>query len=370
MTTSRLVRLFDECGQSPWLDNLKRDFITSGQLTNILDSGIRGLTSNPTIFQKAIQGSSDYDDQFKVLSEQQLTPVDIYWELVIQDIQNASDIFGPLYKSSNRSDGFVSVEVDPTLAHDTDATEQAARLLDQKVSKDNVMIKIPATEAGIPVIRTMISEGRNVNVTLIFSLERYQQVMDAYIDGLEILASRSSVSLDHVASVASFFISRVDTEIDRRLAQSTDPLALGLCGTAAISQAKIAYQLFTQTFSGPRWSALVRRGARVQRPLWASTSTKNPNYPDTLYVDQLIGPNTVNTLPDNTMLAFSDHGTPATTIDVDVELAHNRWNLLKTFGVDVQDVAAQLEREGVQSFQQSFRELIDALSTKQQTFRQ
>lgn len=369
MTSARLVRLFDECGQSPWLDNLKREFITSGQLHSIIDMGIRGLTSNPTIFQKSIQGSSDYDEQFKHLSEQDMSPIDSYWQLVIKDIQDALDIFQPLYQSSNQSDGFVSVEVDPNLAHDTAATETAARLLDEKVARDNVMIKIPATKEGIPVIRTMISEGRNVNVTLIFSLDRYQQVMDAFIDGLEQLSHTSLKSLAGVSSVASFFISRVDTEIDRRLVAVGTDEASSLCGTAAISQAKIAYQLFTQTFSGPRWSALVRRGARVQRPLWASTSTKNPAYPDTLYVDQLIGPNTVNTLPDNTMLAFSDHGTPSVTIDTNIDLAHTRWNQLDRLGIDVSDVALQLEREGVLSFQKSFAELIHALETKDQALR-
>ena len=364
MTTSRLVRLFDECGQSPWLDNLKRDFITSGQLLDILDTGIRGLTSNPTIFQKAIQGSVDYDEQFRSLVLKGMQPIDSYWELVVKDIQDALDIFEPLYEYSNRSDGFVSVEVDPNLAHITEATQTAARLLDERVARKNVMIKIPATVEGIPVIRTMISEGRNVNVTLIFSLERYQSVMDAYIDGLEILAAKSKGSLDGVASVASFFISRVDSEIDRRLHAVGSQAATDLCGTAAVSQAKLAYQLFERTFSGPRWSALVQRGARVQRPLWASTSTKNPAYPDTLYVDQLIGPHTVNTLPDATMTAFSDHGTPEITIDKDVDLAHTRWTALGDIGIDVADVASQLEREGVASFQQSFSELIDALAVK------
>ncbi len=364
MASTHLVRLFDECGQSPWLDNLKRDFITSGRLLDILDSGIRGLTSNPTIFQKAIQGSSDYDEQFRSLVVQGMKPIESYWELVIKDIQDALDIFGPLYEYSNRSDGFVSVEVDPNLAHDTDATQTAARLLDERVARKNVMIKSPATAEGVPAIRTMISEGRNVNVTLIFSLERYQAVMDAYIDGLEILAANSQGSLDGVASVASFFISRVDSEIDRRLLAVGSQTATDLCGTTAISQAKLAYQLFEQTFSGPRWSALVQRGARVQRPLWASTSTKNPAYPDTMYVDQLIGPHTVNTLPDATMMAFSDHGTPSITIGKDIDLAHTRWTALGDFGVDVVDVASQLEREGVASFQQSFRELIDALTVK------
>ena len=369
MTHSRLVRLFDECGQSPWLDNLKREYITSGSLQGILDTGIRGLTSNPTIFQKAIQGSADYDEQFKQLSNQQMLPIDSYWQLVIKDIQDALDVFQPLYESSNRSDGFVSVEVDPNLAHDSAATEKAARLLDQRVARDNVMIKIPATKEGIPVIRTMISEGRNVNVTLIFSLDRYQEVMNAYIDGLELLSEKSSESLAGVSSVASFFISRVDTEIDRRLLAVGTDEASSLCGTAAISQAKLAYQLFLQTFSGPRWSALERRGARVQRPLWASTSTKNPAYPDTLYVDQLIGPNTVNTLPDNTMVAFADHGSPKVTIDTNVDRAQNCWNQLARLGIDVSDVALQLEREGVESFQKSFTELITALEAKDQAFR-
>lgn len=370
MIHSRLVRLFDECGQSPWLDNLKREYITSGSLQEILDTGIRGLTSNPTIFQKAIQGSQDYDEQFRHLAELKHSPIESYWELVIKDIQDALDVFGPLYESSNRSDGFVSVEVDPNLAHDSAATETAARELDVRVDRDNVMIKIPATREGIPVIRTMISEGRNVNVTLIFSLDRYQEVMNAYIDGLEILSSKSSDSLSGVSSVASFFISRVDTEIDKRLVKLGTDKSLELCGTAAISQAKLAYQLFLQTFSGPRWAALVRRGARVQRPLWASTSTKNPSYPDTLYVDQLIGADTVNTLPDNTMLAFSDHGTPSATIESDIDLAHTRWHALAGMGIDVAEVATQLETEGVRSFQQSFTELIDALKVKDQALRQ
>ena len=370
MTNSRLVRLFDECGQSPWLDNLKREYITTGALQGILDTGIRGLTSNPTIFQKAIQGSQDYDEQFRQLTALGQSPLECYWELVVKDIQDSLDVFRPLYESSNRSDGFVSVEVDPNMAHDSAATEQAARELDVRVDRDNVMIKIPATQEGIPVIRTMISEGRNVNVTLIFSLDRYQDVMNAYIEGLEILSAKTTGTLSGVSSVASFFISRVDTEIDKRLLQVGTEDSIALCGTAAISQAKLAYQLFTQTFSGPRWATLVRRGARVQRPLWASTSTKNPAYPDTLYVDQLIGADTVNTLPDNTMLAFNDHGTPSSTIESDVDLAHSQWQALSDLGIDVVEVAQQLEAEGVRSFQQSFTELIDALNVKGQAFQQ
>lgn len=361
---NNLIRLSTEFGQSPWLDNLRRGYITSGQLTFVRDSGIRGLTSNPTIFQKAIQGSNDYDDQFSTLVGVHRNIVDTYWELVLKDIDGALEVFAPLYDSSDGYDGFVSVEVDPGLAHDADRTLAAARELHQRVNRSNVMIKIPATVEGIPAIRAMISEGRNVNVTLIFSLDRYEQVMQAYIEGLEILAARTNGQLPPVASVASFFISRVDTEIDRRLNDLGTSEALGLRGTAAIAQAKLAYELFQRTFSGPKWEALKIRGARLQRPLWASTSTKNPAYQDTLYVDSLIGPNTVNTLPDTTIDAFLDHGTLAQTIDQNVELAHHNWNSLQHLGISVDEVARQLENEGVSSFQKSFDELINALVVK------
>ena len=290
--SDRLKSLFAEFGQSPWLDNLKRSFITSGQLSATRDSGIRGLTSNPTIFQKAIQGSADYDEQFRSEILKGSTAREAYWVLVLQDIHGALDVFSDLYAQSNGTDGFVSVEVDPSLAHDTPGTPSAARLLHERISRPNVMIKIPATQQGLPAIREMIAEGRNVNVTLIFSLSRYQEVMDAYIEGLEQrMASGSPVS--NIASVASFFISRVDNEIDKRLDQLGTPSALALRGTAAINQARLAYAAFQKTFSGPRWEALAKAGASVQRPLWASTSTKNPSYPDTMYVDQLIGPDTV-----------------------------------------------------------------------------
>lgn len=362
--TNNLIRLNSEFGQSPWLDNLKRGYITSGQLVRIRDTGIRGLTSNPTIFQKAIQGSSEYDGQFSALVKGSHTIIDTYWELVLQDINGALDVFTPVYESSNGNDGFVSVEVDPGLAHDAGGTLVAARELHQRIDRANIMIKIPATAEGIPAIRTMIGEGRSVNVTLIFGLGRYQEVMQAYIEGLEILANHTDGSLPPVSSVASFFISRVDTEIDRRLEVLGAPEALELRGKAAVSQAKLAYELFQSTFSGSRWEALVKRGAQLQRPLWASTSTKNPVYPDTLYVDQLIGPNTVNTLPDSTLEAFLNHGKLARTIDQNVDQAHHNWDALKHVGIDVDEVAVQLENEGVSSFQKSFDELITALKSK------
>jgi transaldolase len=356
----RLVQLFDEFGQSPWLDNLKRGYLISGELAALRDRGIRGLTSNPTILQRAIEGSADYDAQFKEIAQPDRTALDDYWALVYQDIFGALDVFAPLYEAADGGDGFVSVEVDPGLAHDTAGTVAAARHLHGTIDRPNLFVKIPATAEGVPAINTMIAAGKSINVTLIFSLERYADVMEAYISGLEACEG----DLSRVASVASFFISRVDTEVDRRLEAIGSPEALALRGQAAIAQGKLAYKLFQAAFAGPRWEALQARGARLQRPLWASTSTKNPAYPDTMYVDALIGPHTVNTLPDATIDAFVDHGTLARTVDADVDAAEATWAALGEVGVDVDDVAAQLEREGVSAFQKSFDELLGALTTK------
>lgn len=365
----RLIQLHEQFDQSPWLDNLKRGYITSGQLAELRDGGIRGLTSNPTIFQKAIQGSADYDDQFRALATAssgsgEHPVIDDYWAMVLQDINSALDVFESVYDSSQGVDGYVSVEVDPGLANDGPGTEAAARQLHEQIARRNLMVKIPATAAGISPIQAMLSEGRNINVTLIFSLDRYQQVMEAYVAGLEAFAADPAADLSKVASVASFFISRVDTEVDRRLDAIGTPEALELRGKAAVAQGKLAYQLFQGVFSGPRWQTLADRGARVQRPLWASTSTKNPDYPDTLYVDELIGPHTVNTLPDATIEAFADHGTLARRVDEGVDEAEATWAALTAVGIDLDDVAATLEREGVSSFQKSFSELIDALEAK------
>lgn len=364
--SDRLGRLSAEQGQSPWLDNLQRSFLTDGSLARMVESGIRGLTSNPSIFQKAIQGSNDYDEQFAAETSRGLSPVEAYWELVITDIHGALDVFEALHRQSNGTDGYVSVEVDPGLAHDGAGTLEAARALDDRINRGNVMIKIPATREGIPAIRQMIAEGRNVNVTLIFGLDRYADVMNAYIEGLE-ERDRAGLPVHGIASVASFFISRVDTEIDKRLEAIGSPAALALRGTAAVNQAKLAYDAFTTTFSGPRWDALRNKGAMVQRPLWASTSTKNPAYPDTLYVDALIGPDTVNTLPDATVAAFADHGTVARTIDSGLGTTRDQWAALRDLGVDVDDVADKLEVEGVASFMKSFDDLITALNDKAST---
>ena len=362
--TDRLIRLYEEFGQSPWLDNLQRGYLTSGQLAALRDRGIRGLTSNPTIFQKAISGSADYDEQFRGLAADENPTLDDYWAMVLQDINGAADVFDSVYESSDGVDGYVSVEVDPGLALDGPGTEAAARELHERLKRRNVMVKIPATAAGVAPIRQMLSEGRNINVTLIFSLDRYEEVMEAYIEGLTVYAATDDADLSRVASVASFFISRVDTEVDRRLEAIGTSEALSLRGKAAVAQGKLAYKLFRETFSGERWDALAALGARVQRPLWASTSTKNPEFPDTLYVDNLIGPHTVNTLPDSTIEAFADHGTLARAVDDDVEAAEVVWASLAAVGVDMDDVAAQLEREGVASFQKSFTELIDTLDAK------
>ena len=369
MNDNRLIRLYEEFGQSPWLDNLKRGYLTSGQLARLRDEGIRGLTSNPTIFQKAISGSADYDAEFREIATDDGPIVDDYWTLVIADIEAACEVFAPLYDSSHGGDGFVSVEVAPELADDSATTETAARGLHERINRPNLMVKIPGTQAGLAPIRQMISEGRNINVTLIFSLERHQQVMDAYLAGIEQFVERGG-DPTRVSSVASFFISRVDTEVDRRLEELGTPEALALRGKAAVAQGKLAYRQFRETFAGPRWERLAAVGARVQRPLWASTSTKNPAYPDTLYVDELIGPDTVNTLPDATIEAFADHGTLARRVDADVEQADEVWRKLEEVGIDLADVADRLEREGVTSFSKSFDELLTALAAKSAELRE
>ena len=362
--SNRIEQLYSEQGQSAWLDNLKRDYITSGKLVEVRESGVRGLTSNPSIFQKAIQGSADYDEQFNEIAADDGNIVDDYWSLVIRDIHGACDVFSKMYDHSNGVDGYVSVEVAPSLAHDGPGTEAAARHLHERINRRNLMVKIPGTAEGLGPIQQMISEGRSINVTLIFSIPRYADVMEAYISGLEQFAADPEADLSQVASVASFFISRVDVEVDKRLDANGSDEALALRGKAAVAQAKLAFKLFTETFSGPRWEALATRGARVQRPLWASTSTKNPEYPDTLYVDELIGPDTVNTLPDATLEAFADHGTVARRSDADVDQAEAVWAALPGVGVDMDDVADQLEREGVASFMGAFDELIEALEAK------
>ncbi len=363
---TRLHDLFTEQGQSPWLDNLRRDWLVDGTLAGLVDQGIRGVTSNPTIFAKAIAGQDTYDADFASLIRTKSVE-DAYWDLVIDDVDHALGILRSVYDVSGGSDGFVSVEVAPALAHDTEGTVAEARSLHARIDRPNVLVKIPATAEGVPAIRRMIAEGRSINVTLIFSLARYAEVIEAYLAGLEELAS-TGAELASVASVASFFVSRVDTEVDRRLEAAAEGAGgdrlLALRGRAAVAQARLAYRLFLDRFSGPRWDALAARGAHVQRPLWASTSTKNPAYPDLAYVDTLIGPETVNTLPEGTIADFLDHGTVARTVDQAFGEASDLLAALAAAGVDMEDVAATLEAEGVASFAKSFDELIQSLTDK------
>ncbi len=368
MTT--LQDLHERQGQSPWLDNLRRDWLQDGTLADLVKKGIRGVTSNPTIFAKAISGQDTYDEDFRKLAGSAAIE-DIYWDLVVDDVTSALTLLRQLYDSSGGGDGFVSVEVAPDLAHQTDATVEAARSLHARIHRPNLFVKIPATSEGVPAIRQMIAEGKSINVTLIFSISRYDEVIEAYLSGLEEYAASGATDLSRVASVASFFVSRVDTEVDKRLEKmasggsgGSDSGVLELRGKAAVAQAKLAYDLFVERFTGPRWEALAGRGARVQRPLWASTSTKNPAYPDLAYVDTLIGPDTVNTMPDGTIADFLDHGTVARTVDSGVDDARAHLDRLAGVGIDMADVAEVLETEGVASFQKSFDELMQSLSDK------
>jgi transaldolase len=359
---TKLHDLYSQVGQSPWLDNLKRDYLVggpAGDLARMVRDGIRGVTSNPTIFQKAISAGTAYDTQFASLVEVQSVE-DAYWELVITDIIDALAVLRPVHNESGGEDGFVSIEVAPSIANDAEATVQAAAFLHDRIDEPNLYVKIPATEAGVPAIQEMISRGKSINITLIFSLSRYEAVIEAYLAGLEAYEG----PLERVHSVASFFVSRVDTEVDRRLEAIGSPEALALRGRAAVAQAKLAYKLFQERFSGERWEALARRGAKVQRPLWASTSTKNPDYADLLYVESLMGPDTVNTLPDATIEAFLDHGTVARTVDVGVDAAESDLNRIEALGVSMEDVGRTLEEEGVASFVKSYDELVQALTDK------
>jgi transaldolase len=358
-----LQRLYDEQGQSPWLDNLTRMYLRDGTLGRLVADGIRGVTANPTIFARAIEGSDAYDEQFATLIAKGRPVTDAYWDLVTDDISDALGVLRPTFDASAGADGFVSVEVAPELARDTDATIVAARQLHERIAQPNLFVKIPATGEGVPAIQAMIAEGGSINITLIFSLARYAEVIGAYLAGLETLAEGGG-DLASVHSVASFFVSRVDTEVDRRLDAIGTSEALALRGQAAVAQAKLACRLFGDRFASARWERLAARGAQVQRPLWASTSTKNPSYPDTLYVDSLIGPDTVNTLPEATIAAFEDHGTIARTIDEGVEDAEAVMDALAEVGVDMDDVGRTLEDQGVASFHQSFAHVLQALESK------
>jgi transaldolase len=361
MGASRLHRLA-EYGQSVWIDFLSRDMLRSGELERRMrDDAVVGVTSNPTIFQKAISSGGAYDEQLREVLEEERDPKEIFLRVAIKDVEDALDLLRPVWDKGSGQDGYVSLEVDPNLASDTAGTIEEAQRLHETIDRPNLFVKIPATKAGLPAIEEMIARGRSINVTLIFSLERYAEVAEAYIRGLELLVE-SGRDPGTVASVASFFVSRVDTETDRRLDEigGHDELK----GKLAIANAKLAYQRYKEIFAGDRWEALSSRGATTQRCLWASTSTKNPAYRDVMYVEELIGPRTVNTMPDETIEAFQDHGEVAPTLEQWIDEAKHVFEQIQQAGVDYADVTDTLEREGVEKFADSFAELLEGIRAK------
>jgi transaldolase len=364
MSKTPLQQLADH-GQSPWIDYLSRALVHGGELERLVrEHGIKGVTSNPTIFQKAISQGSEYDEQMQELLEDgESDPEVIFRMLAVRDIQDACDVMRPVWEETSGRDGYVSLEVSPRLAHQTEATAERVKLLSKLVDRPNLLVKIPATEAGLPAIEGSIAAGISINVTLIFSLERYAQVVDAYLRGLERLVEDGG-DPTRIASVASFFVSRVDTEVDTRLDAIGTREALALRGKLAIANAKLAYQHYEQAFAGDRWERLAARGATTQRCLWASTSTKNPEYRDVMYVEELIGPETVDTMPLETVEAFEDHGVVANTLETAIEESRQLFLDLEAAGVDLADVWRTLEDEGVQKFADSFADLLEGVRAK------
>ncbi len=365
MSRESRLKQYTELGQALWLDYISRELLNSGRLRELLREGITGMTSNPSIFQKAIAGGAGYDEQLRELAKAGSDAYQIYEALALCDIREAADQLRHAYEVSDARDGYVSIEIDPKLAHDTQRTVSEARRLFETIDRPNVMIKVPATEAGLPAIEQLLSEGINVNVTLIFSISMYEQVMQAYLAGLR-AAREAGRPLRQIASVASFFVSRVDTLVDRLL---DEKLAAGenvaaLRGQAAVANARIAYDRFKAMFHGEPFAEFKNTGARVQRPLWASTSTKNPDYSDTKYVDLLVGPETVNTVPPQTLDAIRDHGVPARTVDLDVDEAYALIEKLQSVGIDMQAVTSQLLDEGVRLFAEAFEKMLADIETK------
>jgi len=350
-------------GQSVWIDYLSRKLVHEGELERMMrEDAVVGVTSNPTIFQKAIADGDAYDDQIRECLEEKDSPKEIFLHLAVRDIQDACDLLKRVWDEGKGQDGYVSMEVDPTLAYDRQATFDEAIRLHEWIDRENLLVKIPATEPGLGAIEDCIAAGRSINITLIFSLQRYADVVEAYIRGLERLVE-SGGDPSKVASVASFFVSRVDTEADKRL-EAIGGSALELRGKLAIANAKLAYRHYGETFAGARWDKLAAKGATKQRCLWASTSTKNPEYRDVLYVEELIGPETVDTMPQETIEAFQDHGKAELTLGRDVDEASRLLDRLHEAGVDYDDVVDTLEREGVQKFADSFDDLLKGVEAK------
>jgi transaldolase len=370
MARNRLHELHD-AGQSIWLDSIDRRILHDGELERrIRDDALTGMTSNPTIFQKALSSSSAYDEQIIAAEDEGLTSWELFELLETTDVRDACDAFAGVYSSTRGADGYVSIEISPGVSHNADAAIEEARRLWKTVDRPNVMVKVPGTTEGAVAVRRLIAEGINVNITLLFAIEAHERVIDAYLAGLEDRL-KAHQPIDGLASVASFFVSRVDTEIDKRLdaliaralASEKERLQM-LKGRAAIANAKLAYRLFRQKFSGPRWEALAKQGARVQRPLWASTSTKNPAYRDVMYVEELIGPDTVDTMPPATIEAFKDHGVVSRTVDKKVAVSEALLKEIEAVGISMREVTGKLLDDGIASFQKSFDELIAGLQAK------
>jgi transaldolase len=361
MAKSRLHEL-SEHGVSVWFDTLSRELIETGELKRMMDEdAVVGVTSNPTIFQKALSQGTAYDEQLKACLDETDEPKEIFFRLALDDIRDACDVLRPVWDGGKGQDGYVSMEVDPDLAYETEATFEQAMWIHEEVDRPNLLVKIPATMAGLPAIEDSIAKGKSINITLIFSLDRYKAVVEAYLRGLERLVA-SGGDPSKVASVASFFVSRVDTEADKRLDAVGHP---ELNGKLAVANAKLAYEHYLEVFQGERWEFLAGKGASKQRCLWASTSTKNPEYRDVMYVEELIGPETVNTMPLETIQAFQDHGEiRGDTVLEDLDAARRLLEELREAGVDYDDVTVTLEEEGVQKFSDSFHELLDGIRAK------
>ena len=361
--TNNVKKLVNE-GQSIWQDDISRELIENGSLkAAIEETGVRGVTSNPTIFQKAISGSDTYDAEIKSLLAEGKDAAEVFQTVAVKDIQDACDLFRPIYDETDGGDGFVSLEVLPSLARDTEGTIENGRTLWQAVNRPNLMIKVPGTAEGVPAVKQLLLEGVNVNITLLFSLENYEAVARAYIDALQARADLGQ-PIDKLASVASFFVSRVDTAADKQLDEIGSDEANSLKGKAAIANAVLAYEKFEEIFSGEQWEALAAKGAKVQRPLWASTGVKNPDYPATLYADTLIGPDTINTAPTATIKAFLESGTVARTVDSDYAGAHKVMTDLAALGVDIDTITAKLEEDGIASFMTSYDDLLATVDGK------
>ncbi|HEY4690042.1 MAG TPA: transaldolase [Anaerolineae bacterium] len=365
------VKELARLGQSIWYDNISRHLLASGGLHALIDDGLLGMTSNPTIFEKAIAGSSDYDEDIRRLTQSGASATDIYDALTIDDVGRAADEFRRVYDQTDGADGYVSIEVAPTLAHDPGGTVAEARQLWRTLDRPNILIKVPATRPGLGAIEQLLSEGININITLMFSMTHYEAVAEAHIRGLERRAAANQ-PVDRVASVASFFVSRVDTMVDARLevivraeGPNAGPAA-SLMGKAAVANSQLVYERFRQIYDGPRFAALKARGARLQRALWASTSTKNPKYSDTLYVDTLIGPDTVNTVPPETYAATQDHGFVRRTVDQDMDVARRVVSDLARLGIDLNEVGERLSVEGVDKFTGSFQSALAAIAAKRE----